>query len=165
MLFGEAVETAGGHDRDAIGLGHAGQLRRHACRLADHGKAGLLPFSAVEHESIGLVAHGVEKFLRAHPHVRRDDRAAVVADCLHGNKTGAAGAHQMLAQARIGVLGLLVAVSTDQAIENLPQRQRQVIGVFTEDGVDAREQLKSTLLRRPCRESTRARTSALCSAK
>src|SRR5262249_40257419 len=54
----------------------------------------------------------------------RHGDAAVVADRLHRNETGVTSAHQMLAQALISPLGLLVAVSADQAIEDLPQRER-----------------------------------------
>src|SRR5262249_2609912 len=71
--------------------------------------------------------HRSEIFLTARPHVRCDSGAAVIADRLHGDETGAAGTHQVLAETGIGLFGFLVAVGADEAVEDLPERQWQVI--------------------------------------
>src|SRR5262249_62296141 len=113
----------------------------------------------------GLIAYRVEVFLRARPHVRRDGGAAVIADRLHRDETGAAGAHQMLAKTGIGLFGFLVAVGTDEAVEDLPERQRQVILILAEHGIEASQQLEGFLPRRPGRKSTRTGPCPLCTAE
>ena len=100
VLLREAVQSAGRHDRDAVGLGHPRQLRCHADGLANHGEPGLLTGGAVEHELPGLGAGRVEELLAALPHLRPDDRAAVVTDVVHRDQAGAAGADEMLACTR-----------------------------------------------------------------
>src|SRR5262249_39199259 len=57
------------------------------------------------------------------------------------------------------------AVGADEAIEDLPQRQWQMILVFVEYRIDASQQLKRILPRRPGRKAARARSYALCPAK
>jgi len=72
-----------------------------------------LPLGAVEHDRAGFPADGVEPLLRARPHDGPLDDAAVVADGVHGDDTGAASTVEMLAEALIGVLSLIVAVRAD----------------------------------------------------
>ena len=76
-------------------------------------KACPLPLGAVEHDRAGFLARGVEPLLRARPHDGLLDDAAVVADGVHGDDTGAASTVEMLTEALIGVLSLVVAVRAD----------------------------------------------------
>src|SRR5262249_60890292 len=114
-----------------------------------------------EHDRAGFLARGVEPLLRARPHDGLLDDAAVVADGVHGDSTGAASTVEMLAEALIGVLSLVVAVRADEAVENLPDGQRQVVRVLAEHGFDARNQGERLLLRRPRCKPAHSRALAL----
>ena len=59
----------------------------------------------------------------------------------------------------------MLSAGANEAIKNLPDRQRQVIGVFVEDALHLIEQRERSLLRRPGGEATHARAHALNAAE
>jgi hypothetical protein len=93
------------------------------------------------------------------------DGAAVIADGVHLDQAGAAGADQMLAQPFVGLLGLLVTVGADKAVENLTQRQWQMIGILAEHGIYPREQGKRFCPWRPVGKSACSHAAPLCATK
>jgi hypothetical protein len=88
--------------------------------------------SLVEREVGRPCPDGGHELLAAFPIVRRKHGAAVVADHAHADDRSPAGAIQMLAEALVSALGLFIAVRADEPIEDLPDRQRQIVGVFVE---------------------------------
>src|SRR5262245_30991834 len=90
---------------------------------------------------------------------------AVIADDVHRNAAGAAGAVEVLRQALVSAFRLLVVVGTDEAIEDLTDRQRQMRGVFVEHAPHLIEQCERGLFGRPGREATHAGTYPLHAAE
>src|SRR5262249_53892473 len=133
VLVGEAVEPAARHHRRAKRMGYPFQLRHHACGLADHDLAFSLSGAAVELEALRHRTNGAHKMLVAIPAVGLGDDTAVIADRTHRNDAGTASAIEMLAQPVVGLLGLLVAMRPNEAIEDLSQCERQIFGIFGED--------------------------------
>jgi hypothetical protein len=62
-------------------------------------------------------------------------------------------------------LGLVVPVSADEPVKDLSQRQRQVIDVLAEHGIDLRQKGEGFRLRRPRCKAPRSRFHALCPAE
>src|SRR6516165_6314499 len=94
--------------------------------------------------------------------MRLDNRAAIIADRIHGNDVSAPCTVEMFAEPFVGLLGLLVAVGPDEAIEDLPQGERQVVGIFNEDAADQFEQRESVRARRPRCKTADPRSPTLC---
>src|SRR6516164_3001151 len=124
VFVGEALETAAAHHRDAERMRDALELRHHTARLADHDQPCRLSDPMIERDALGHGADGRHELLGVLPVIGLGDDAGVVADDVHRDVVGAvaaaAGAVEMLDEALVRAVGLLVLVGTDEAIKDLP---------------------------------------------
>ena len=102
------------------------------------------------------VADGRDQVLGIVPRRRRPHVDAIVADRIEPHEAGAAGSVQHLAKTVVRLLGLVVSVGADQPVEDLADRQRQVLAVLVEHGVDLLEQRQALGARPPRRKTTGA---------
>ena len=131
----------------------------HAAGFANHDQPGLLSKGAIEPELSGLIPYGFEEFFGGCPARRRDDRAAIVTDDVHGNAPGTASTIEMFAKSLIGLLGLLIGIGPDQPVKNLAQGERQMINILGQDEIDLGEQLFGRSSRSPRRKTADSRSS------
>src|SRR5215510_2158881 len=116
------------------------ELQHHARCFTGHDHSCLLPSATIKLEISRHRADGAHELLGARPAVGLRDDAAVVADHIHRDEAGTAGAIEMLAQARVGTFCLLVFVGADETIKNLPDSQRQILLVFSKHTAHLLEQ-------------------------
>src|SRR6516165_3825333 len=161
----DAVEAAAAHDGDAKRIGNAPELRGHAGGLAHHDQPGFLSGATVEREVFCRAADSPPEMFGVVPTAWCNDRAAIVADRIPRNQTGAARAIEMLTQPLIRVVGFLVGVDTDEAIENLADGEWKEILVFVENGAHLLQQFKGCRLRTPRREAARTSLNSCGTAK
>jgi hypothetical protein len=90
---------------------------------------------------------------------------AIIADRVHGNQAGTAGAIEVFAQSRISALGLVIVVRADEAIENLADGQREEGLVLVEHAMHLIKQIECRSSRCPWSESANSSTNALGAAK
>jgi hypothetical protein len=109
----------------------------------------------------GLIAHGVEKFFAARPHLRYKRRDPIVADIIHEDKPSTTSTVEMFAKPVVGQLGLRVGIRADQPVKNLPQRERQMLGVLSQHEIDLSEQFLRRAPWRPWHKPAYPRPPAL----
>ena len=142
MPFGGRVEPTTTDHRHTEWMCHPLELRHHAGGFAIHNKSCLLPYAAVECEVVRHHANSAHEVLDAVPAVGRGDDAAIIADRRHRNDAGTACAIEVLAQSGVGALGPFVIVGTNEAVENLPDREWQVVLVLVEHAAHLLKQLQ-----------------------
>ena len=106
------------------GVGNPGELRRHAGRLAHDDEATLLPALAIEAQFLRRLPHRIEERVDTGKGVRCMADKAVVANMVHRDAPGPAGAVQELAEALVAALGLLVSEPGDEPVKDLARGER-----------------------------------------
>src|SRR5215218_5195745 len=76
---------------------------------------------------------------------------AVVTDGIEGDHASTARPYQLVSEALVSVFVLRISKRPDEPVEDLPNRERQVLLVLFEDSLDVREQHPRLGLRAPCR--------------
>ena len=147
MLVGQAVEAAGAHHGDAVGLGDAVELRRHPGGLAHHHQPPWLAFLVVERQTLSGLPHSSHEMSGVGEALRMVADESVVADRLHRDALGAPGFGQQFAEIVVGLLGLVVTVAPDQSVKDLADRQRHRI--LSDDRLDFGEEVEALLTRSP----------------
>lgn len=88
----------------------------------------------------------------------RDHGHAVVTEPVERDQLGPPGAYEVLAQPLVGVVGLRVVEGADERVEDLTDRERQVVLVRGEDLLYLLEQRSRLGLRGPVGVASRAST-------
>ena len=158
MPFSCRVESTTTDHRHTEWMCHPLELRHHAGGFAIHNKSCLLPCAVVKCEVGRHLANSAHELLRAVPADGRGADAAIIADRRHRNDAGTACAIEVLAQSPVGALGLFVIVGTNQAVENLPDREWQIVLVLVEHATHLLKQLQRRSSWSPRSEAAHARS-------
>ena len=101
-------------------------LRQHACGLDSENQADRLTLLPIKSELLSVRYAMAHELSTICPCDRLGERNSIITDSIEADKSSTAGPIQMLAQASVGLFGLVVIVHTDKPIKDLPHRKRQI---------------------------------------
>ena len=121
-------------------MGDGGELRNHAAAFAPDFEVARLVDHLVLHVATGRAANSRPELGRVGEVLRHAGRHSVVSDALEWDATSSPSVDEMITEAFVGKRRLFVGEPADEPVENLTGRERQIVGVFSEDQQDPAEQ-------------------------
>ena len=129
-------------------------LRQHACGLDSENQADRLTLLPIKSELLSVRYAMAHELSTICPCDRLGERNSIITDSIEADESSTAGPIQMLAQASVGLFGLVVIVHTDKPIKDLPHRKRQIGSILAQYGLDLGKEVEGKLLWPPRCEAT-----------